>query len=618
MTMLGQRLVDRGLITQAELDESLALQKSWGGPLGQILLAKGFVRAQPLYRAIAEHYALPFVDLRYEPLERELLIPEARQTYLSLGLIPWRRDGDRIVIATTDMSPAAIEWAERTYGPDAYGFVITSSFDIVWQVGKHFGALDDHEAREQLWADNPLNSAKFVLTGRQKAVGLTVLLALAAGFALQPIDTAVLLSAILSVFYLFTFLLKFVLTWIGAGHRVDMRIRQSEIDALKDEDLPLYSILVPMYQEPDILPVLTNALRNLDYPRAKLDIKLVLESGDSATIEAAKSLGCESIFQIIRVPKSEPKTKPKACNYALRFARGEYVTIYDAEDKPEPDQLKKVVAAFRKAPPEIGCIQARLNYYNTNENFLARMFTLEYSQWFDFLLPGLDVLGIPIPLGGTSNHFKLDVLRRLGAWDPYNVTEDADLGIRMNAQGWRVGVVNSTTFEEANTHLGNWIRQRSRWLKGYLQTYLVHMRRPVALYRSLGHVGFWGLQFFVGGPPLVALINPLLWIVFLSWIVARDSLAPELFPPAVLYVSIFNLLFGNMMLMYFGVLAAFKRSYFHLVPYGLLLPIYWALQSIAAYKGLWQLMTAPHYWEKTVHGLSAVTRQEIRERVHAG
>ena len=268
--------------------------------------------------------------------------------------------------------------------------------------------------------------------------------------------------------------------------------------------------------------------------------------------------------------------------------------------------------------PEIGCIQARLNYYNTDENFLARMFTLEYSQWFDFLLPGLDVLGIPIPLGGTSNHFKLDVLRRLGAWDPYNVTEDADLGVRMNAQGWRVGVVNSTTFEEANTHLGNWIRQRSRWLKGYLQTYLVHMRRPLALYRSLGHVGFWGLQFFVGGPPLVALINPLLWIVFLTWLFARDSLAPELFPPVVLYVSIFNLLFGNMMLMYFGVLAAFKRSYFHLVPYGLLLPVYWALQSVAAYKGLWQLMTAPHYWEKTVHGLSEITRREIAERAHAG
>jgi cellulose synthase/poly-beta-1,6-N-acetylglucosamine synthase-like glycosyltransferase len=239
------------------------------------------------------------------------------------------------------------------------------------------------------------------------------------------------------------------------------------------------------------------------------------------------------------------------------------------------------------------------------------MFTLEYSQWFDFLLPGLDALGIPIPLGGTSNHFRLDVLRRLGAWDPYNVTEDADLGLRMTAEGLRVGVVNSTTFEEANVRLGNWIRQRSRWLKGYMQTWLVHMRQPVALYRALGHVGFWGFQFFIGGPLVVALLNPILWAIFLAWAVGGLELAPELFPTPVLYISIFNLLFGNFMLVYFGVLAATKRGYHRLVPFGLLLPAYWVLHSIAGYKGFIQLVTAPHYWEKTVHGLSAVTRQEI-------
>jgi len=244
------------------------------------------------------------------------------------------------------------------------------------------------------------------------------------------------------------------------------------------------------------LPIITESLRNIDYPLSKLDIKLILEDDDEETIAAAKNLNLESMFEIIRVPVSLPKTKPKACNYALNFARGELVTIYDAEDKPERDQLKKAVIAFRKAPKNTAVIQARLNYFNANENWLTRMFTLEYSLWFDFYLPALEALKIPIPLGGTSNHFKLRILKDVNAWDPYNVTEDADLGVRLTQLNYRVGVVNSTTYEEATNRFGNWIRQRSRWIKGYMQTYLVHMRHPVRLYRSLGHVGFWGSSFY--------------------------------------------------------------------------------------------------------------------------
>ncbi|HCM84331.1 MAG TPA: glycosyltransferase, partial [Rhodospirillaceae bacterium] len=158
------------------------------------------------------------------------------------------------------------------------------------------------------------------------------------------------------------------------------------------------------------------------------------------------------------VPESHPQTKPKACNYALPFARGEYLVIYDAEDKPEPDQLKKTLLSFQRAPENTICIQARLNYFNARENWLTRMFTLDYSLWFDLMLPGLERLGVPIPLGGTSNHFKIKVLRELHAWDPYNVTEDADLGVRITQKGYRVGIVDSTTFEEANCAIPNWIR----------------------------------------------------------------------------------------------------------------------------------------------------------------
>ena len=215
------------------------------------------------------------------------------------------------------------------------------------------------------------------------------------------------------------------------------------------------------------------------------------------------------------MPPSQPQTKPKACNFALRFARGEYLVIYDAEDRPEPDQLRKVVATFRRSPPNTACLQCRLNYYNASENWLTRMFTLDYALWFDQVLPGLERLNMPIPLGGTSNHFRIDVLRELHAWDPFNVTEDADLGIRIGQKGYRVGVVDSTTFEEASCHAGNWIRQRSRWIKGYMQTLLVHTRRPLHLIRSAGPLGFLGFVFFIGGTVLSGLLNPIFWVLYL-------------------------------------------------------------------------------------------------------
>ncbi len=278
-----------------------------------------------------------------------------------------------------------------------------------------------------------------------------------------------------------------------------------------------------MFREAAMLPRWPQALRSLDYPLGKLDIKIVLEAGDTETIEAARALGLEGVFEIIIVPRSQPQTKPKACNFALRFARGEYLVIYDAEDRPEPDQLRKVVATFRRSPPNTACLQCRLNYYNANENWLTRMFTLDYALWFDQVLPGLERLGMPIPLGGTSNHFRTEILRELHAWDPFNVTEDADLGIRIGQKGYRVGVVDSTTFEEASCRAGQWLRQRSRWMKGYMQTLLVHTRRPLQFVRSAGPLGFLGFVFFIGGTVLAGLLNPLFWLFYLIWLARRGG-----------------------------------------------------------------------------------------------
>jgi cellulose synthase/poly-beta-1,6-N-acetylglucosamine synthase-like glycosyltransferase len=282
--------------------------------------------------------------------------------------------------------------------------------------------------------------------------------------------------------------------------------------------------------------------------------------------------------------------------------------IYDAEDAPEPDQLKKAVVAFRKVPPDVVCVQAKLNYWNRSQNLLTRWFTAEYAQWFDLFLPGLSATRAPIPLGGTSCHFLTEKLLELGAWDPFNVTEDADVGIRLARAGYRTVMVDSTTYEEANSRAYNWIRQRSRWIKGYVQTWLVHMRRPARLWRELGPGGFTSFQLVIGGTALTMLLNPLYWGLTSAWALTQAGVIREIFPGPIYFAGAFNLLFGNFAFTYLNAAGSYRRGYSELVKYSLLSPLYWALMSIAAWKGVLQLLTRPSYWEKTVHGLAEAVR----------
>jgi cellulose synthase/poly-beta-1,6-N-acetylglucosamine synthase-like glycosyltransferase len=302
------------------------------------------------------------------------------------------------------------------------------------------------------------------------------------------------------------------------------------------------------------------------------------------------------------VPAAAPRGKPKACNYGLIHARGEYVVIFDAEDVPEPDQLKKAVIAFQKVPADVVCLQAKLSYYNGDQNLLTRWFTIEYSMWFDLFLPGLDASRAPVPLGGTSNHFRTSSLLAAGAWDPFNVTEDADLGIRLYRRGWRTAVIESTTFEEATSEVYNWIRQRSRWVKGYIQTYLVHMRHPVLLWQSLGAKAFLSFNLVVGGSFFGFLVNPLLWCLTALWYLSHAHVIRALFPAPVFYLGACSLLVGNTAFMYLNVAGCMRPGMYDKVKYALLSPLYWALMSLAAWKGFLQLWTNPFYWEKTLHG----------------
>jgi cellulose synthase/poly-beta-1,6-N-acetylglucosamine synthase-like glycosyltransferase len=382
-----------------------------------------------------------------------------------------------------------------------------------------------------------------------------------------------------------------------------VQVTDEEARALRDEDLPVYTVLVPAYQEPAVMPRLISGLAGLEYPADRLEVLLLLEEDDAATIAAAEAACGGTPVRIVLVPASQPRTKPKACNFGLTQATGEFVTIYDAEDRPEPLQLRRAVVAFRRGGADLACLQARLSYHNAEQNLLTRWFTLEYDVWFRWLLPGLMATRAPIPLGGTSNHIRRDVLVGMGAWDAWNVTEDADLGIRLARHGWRTAMLGSTTFEEANSDGINWVKQRSRWYKGYLQSFLVALRRPRALHHEIGTTGIGGLVLFVFATPVLALLNPLFWGLTALWWLAEPAFVAALFPPITYYLGMACWMLGGLSAIYTGVAVARIAGKPQLAPAALIMPLYWVLMALAATKAVVQLVRQPSYWEKTTHGL---------------
>jgi len=420
-------------------------------------------------------------------------------------------------------------------------------------------------------------------------------------FHIGMIVTAI---AVVTVLYLTDLILNAILSVWTLNHSKEEHIDDAIVHALSGADWPRYTILCPLYREVEVVPQFVEAMLALDYPTEKLQVLMLTEEDDVSTRKSIEAQHLPPHFALVTVPAGRPRTKPRACNYGLLQATGDYVVIYDAEDIPDPLQLKKAVLTFANQGPETACVQAKLNFYNTGQNMLTRWFTAEYSLWFDLTLPGLQRLGVPLPLGGTSNHFRAHALRLMGAWDAFNVTEDCDLGLRMTNYGFKTTMLHSTTYEEANSQLKNWIRQRSRWIKGYMQTYLVYMRKP-QVYLHPGRLKeFFSLQLFVGGKTFVLLINPLMWMLVLVYILLHPiDLYHTLFPAPILYMSAACLIFGNFFFAYTHMIGCMRRDHFHLVKWALSIPIYWAMASAAAFLALQQLFLKPHYWEKTQHGL---------------
>lgn len=472
--------------------------------------------------------------------------------------------------------------------------------------------FQNHEIKIAVHAlsrNTPENSAYGVLSLRQKVTAVAILAALLNAVVLFPITTFTVVNTLTASYFVAAIGYRFFLMVIGQDRPVSTG---KPPVAFAAGGLPVITILAPLYRDAKALAALSLAIDNLDYPAEKTDVKLLLEKDDEETREEACRLGLNKRYDIIIIPEEGPRTKPKACNFGLLRARGELIVIYDAEDQPERDQLTKAAAAFANSTTDLACVQARLNYYNAEDNWLTRLFTLEYSLWFDWLLPALQKLGAPIPLGGTSNFFRTDILKSAGGWDPYNVTEDADLGLRLSKLGYRTEMLDSTTYEEANCQLGNWIRQRSRWIKGHLQTWLVHMRQPRRFVRTTGMHGLFSIQMFLAGNVVSALINPLLWGVFLYLQFASAADLAAAIPAPLQKLNLFALIGGNLCFIAFAAIAPLKRGWRRLCIYGITAPLYWLLTSIAAYKAVWQIIFRPYYWEKTNHTISqhAVLRRK--------
>lgn len=470
------------------------------------------------------------------------------------------------------------------------------------------------EAASGLSRRSPEFSARWRLSEGQAWIGLLLLALIAASAALLPFIVVWIMASVVSgAFFLSVISLRILCLF------PPLKVKRQRPARLSDADLPVYSVLVPLFRETSVLRQLLGALNSLDYPVEKLDIKLILEETDILMQRALAGIRLPRQFETIIVPAGTPQTKPRALNYALQFARGSLLTIYDAEDIPEPDQLLKAAERFASASPDLACLQAQLTFYNASENWLTRQFSIEYAVLFGVLLPVLANHRLPLPLGGTSNHFRMAALKQVGAWDPHNVTEDADLGLRLARFGFDAETLDSRTYEEATTQTMNWLRQRARWMKGFLLTWLVHMRDPKRFAGEVGPAGFWTAQAMTLGVFASALLHPFC-LAASVWLYLAGPMVPEgagITPLLLAGVNLLVFVAGYGVTLVIAARALSRRGiggwYLPLAT----MPFYWLMMSIAAWYGLWQFVTAPFYWNKTEHGLSSFQRQK-RKRERRG
>lgn len=565
--------------------------------------------APPEQRQSPPATAPPLIDLSRSPPDISLLHAHTATACLRDGVLPWRQFNGQTIVLTDapQLSDAALAALGTTFGSLRLGHCAPGAAHAGLM---HAAAADLAREAETRCPDD--RSCRSWNHRRARARGLCVLagLALAAVLAPGPLVAALVLWASLTLVFNTALKVAAVVVDIRADRarrRLTRTLDQPGVTALRAPpprpgDLPVISILAPLYHEREIASHLLARLAALDYPHDRLDVLLILEDDDALTHETLAALALPAWARIVEVPEGTLRTKPRALNYALTLARGEIVGIYDAEDAPDPDQLHKVAARFATAGADVACLQGVLDYYNTSSNWLARCFTLEYAMWFRLILPGLARLGLVVPLGGTTLFLRRAAIEAVGGWDAHNVTEDADLGLRLARAGYRTEIIDTVTQEEANARLWPWVRQRTRWLKGYAMTWAVHMAHPRALWRDIGAWRFFGVQVLFLGTLSQFVLAPLLWSFWLIPLGLPHPLRGVL-DEGVLFGL--GALFLATELVNIGVatLAARRAGRPWLALWSPTLQVYFPLATIAAWRALREMCAKPFYWDKTLHGI---------------
>jgi cellulose synthase/poly-beta-1,6-N-acetylglucosamine synthase-like glycosyltransferase len=590
-------LVDMGALAPKDLIRATAMRQRQDARIGDILLAHGMVDETTLYTALAKQYGAEVADFNTHRADVRLIDALGADECLRKGLLPWRRVGSTVLIASC--RPEQFEECRprltALYGPVRMAVASETTLHEALLHSRQRNLAKAAETRVAAHEScRELDISR--LTRIMSAIGF---MAIAATIAL-PHMMFLLLVCWAILILVVTSVLKLAAAFAQA--RISQR-RQSTFSTRRNAlKLPQVSIMVPLFHEREIAGRLVKRLSRLTYPRELLDICLVVEEDDTITQEAVSKTDLPRWMRMIVVPRGGVTTKPRALNFALDFCRGSIIGIYDAEDAPEPQQIHKVAHHFAQAAPDVACVQGILDFYNAHTNWLARCFTVEYASWFRIILPGYERLGLVVPLGGTTLFFRRTAIEELGGWDAHNVTEDADLGIRLARHGYRTELIRTVTDEEANCRFWPWIKQRSRWLKGYAMTWAMHMRSPRKLLADLGWWKFFGVQVLFFGTLSNFILAPLLWSFWAMPLGFHHPLQDVV--PNGTFIALGSLfLMSEVITVAIGMLATSTPKHKGLWIWVPTLHFYYPLGTLAAIKGLWEVVTRPYYWDKTAHGL---------------
>ena len=594
---LGRLLVESGAISRDQLVKALRLQLRRGAPIGEILLAEGWTSETAVRSAVAAQFGIEQVDLIKQPPDPALCRMRPWRFWLRHRAIPWQRLGRVLLIATARPDRFDRLRAELCDIGAVAVPVLAGGADIDAAIARLHAAPMAAAASTRV---APRYSCRGWNARKRLPVAIAVLAALLAASLAPKVGLMVLFGLAMLSLALFA-----GLRLAGFAAHVLSHARLTAPHPPPRQPparLPPVSVLVPLYREREIAGKLVERLGRLTYPKALLDVILVLEESDEVTRETLAATRLPAWMRVIEVPAHGGlTTKPRAMNYALDFCRGEIVGVWDAEDAPVPDQIEHVVSRFAAAAPDVVCLQGILDYYNPRTNWRTRCFTIEYASWFRIVLHGIARLGLVVPLGGTTLFFRRDKLVELGGWDAHNVTEDADLGVRLVRAGYRTELIDTVTYEEATSRALPWIRQRSRWLKGFMVTYLVHMRSPARLWTELGAARFLGVQAFFLGTLGQFLLAPLLWTF---WPMAFGIAHPlsGLVPAPMIAAALGLLIVAELLSLGIGLAAVSASGRRFLVVWIPMMILYFPLGVIAAYKAAFELCFCPFFWDKTPHG----------------